>query len=292
MFLQKRRKTQIWSGYWEFPGGKIKDGENPAAALARELHEETGVIVKTATPWLRRLHHYPQGKVEIHFFRVWEWRNTPAGKEGQQCRWVSLNTHPKPMLPANRKIWKWLNLPPVCAVTAAEIFGVRNALQKLENSLQQGLRLVQLRDKNLPPQERLHFAKAAVALTRRHGALLLINDNARLAKKVGANGVHLSSGHLNNRKTKPLFKWAAASCHNDKELAKAAKLNLDFVVLSPVKKTLTHVDAAPLGWKKFAALSAGGGIPTYALGGMTLSDLETAQKSGAQGVAMMRKAWE
>ena len=88
------------------------------------------------------------------------------------------------MLPANGRIWKWLNLPPVCAVTAAEVFGVHDALQKLENSLQQGLRLVQLRDKNLPPKERLSFAKAAAALTRRHGALLLINDNAAWQKKL------------------------------------------------------------------------------------------------------------
>ena len=81
VFLQKRRKTQIWGGYWEFPGGKIKDGENPAAALARELHEEIGVIVKTATPWLRRLHHYPQGKVEIHFFACGNGETRPQARK-------------------------------------------------------------------------------------------------------------------------------------------------------------------------------------------------------------------
>ena len=290
IFVQRRQGT--WEGYWEFPGGKIEDHEDAKTAMARELHEETGVKVKTADLWLRRRHYFPQGPIDIHFFRVRLWHNEPTGAEGQEYQWAPLTTPLKRLLPANQTIWKWLQLPPLYAITAAEVLGVDKALEKLETALKQDLGAVQLRDKTLPPKERLRFAKAAAALTKHHGALLLINDNARLATAVAADGLHLSSAHLRRRKTKPKFRWTAASCHNAEELAIAKRLKLDFAVLSPVSKTLSHVAAAALGWEKFSTIAAAGTLPIYALGGMTAADLDTAYANGASGIAMMRAAWE
>ena len=80
----------------------------------------------------------------------------------------------------------------------------------------------------------------------------------------------------------------AASCHNPIELRHAEHLNLDFVVLSPVKSTLSHPEADPLGWQKFAALTETSALAIYALGGMALSDLPLALSHGARGVAFQR----
>jgi 8-oxo-dGTP diphosphatase len=63
------------------------------------------------------------------------------------------------------------------------------------------------------------------------------------------------------------------------------------VALSPVKMTLSHPDANPLGWGQFSHMANHSDIPVYALGGMVPSDLSDAWKSGAAGVSLMRSAW-
>jgi len=83
----------------------------------------------------------------------------------------------------------------------------------------------------------------------------------------------------------------AASTHDATELARAAELGLDFVVLGPVMATPSHPDARTLGWERFAELAAGTPMPVYALGGLALADLATAQAHGAHGVALRRAAF-
>ena len=80
----------------------------------------------------------------------------------------------------------------------------------------------------------------------------------------------------------------AASCHNARELLHAEELALDFVLLSPVKSTLSHPEADPLGWQKFSEMIVDITLPVYALGGMTLTDFPVALTYGARGIAFQR----
>jgi len=82
-----------------------------------------------------------------------------------------------------------------------------------------------------------------------------------------------------------------ASCHNAAELAHAEMLALDYVMLSPVKSTLSHPDARPIGWDTFNQLIYGFSLPVFALGGMLREDLGTAKSYGAHGIAMQRDVW-
>jgi 8-oxo-dGTP diphosphatase len=116
----------------------------------------------------------------------------------------------------------------------------------------------------------------------------LINEDIALARELGAHGVHLPSQVLLILKTKPANLMVAASTHNARELAHAQALGLDFVVLSPIKSTLSHPEAEPLGWQKFTELSENITLPIYALGGMALSDLPIALSYGARGIAFKR----
>ena len=84
---------------------------------------------------------------------------------------------------------------------------------------------------------------------------------------------------------------SAASCHTREELERAMALDLDFVVLGPVKATGSHPQAAALGWTGFAEIARGASLPVYAIGGLGRADLEDAWRSGAHGVAMIRGAW-
>ncbi|HYI87445.1 MAG TPA: thiamine phosphate synthase, partial [Burkholderiales bacterium] len=79
---------------------------------------------------------------------------------------------------------------------------------------------------------------------------------------------------------------AAASCHDREELERAMALNLDFVVLGPVR------DKAPaLGWPRFTEIARGATLPVYAIGGLARADLRDAWRAGAHGIAMIRGAW-
>ncbi|MDH4125245.1 MAG: 8-oxo-dGTP diphosphatase MutT [Gammaproteobacteria bacterium] len=80
-----------YNGLWEFPGGKIRDGESPLAALCRELHEELGIDAVLLEPLMNLSHSYPDRTVTLEFFLVSKWHGAPAGREGQRIRWVAVS---------------------------------------------------------------------------------------------------------------------------------------------------------------------------------------------------------
>ena len=78
-----------FQGLWEFPGGKIGDGETPVEALSRELAEELGIEVTTFASFMKLRHEYDDRIVTIEFFIVSDWLSEPVGREGQALRWVA-----------------------------------------------------------------------------------------------------------------------------------------------------------------------------------------------------------
>ena len=75
-------------GMWEFPGGKIGDGETSLEALSRELAEELGIEVIACATFMNLRHEYDDRTVTIEFFIVSDWVSEPVGREGQALRWV------------------------------------------------------------------------------------------------------------------------------------------------------------------------------------------------------------
>ena len=102
MLITERVDDGPFRGLWEFPGGKIKPLEAPETALARELVEEIGIEPVCSEVFMHVAHEYPDRRVSIEFHLVREWKNKPAGLEGQAIRWVSAeDLRPEHLLPAD-----------------------------------------------------------------------------------------------------------------------------------------------------------------------------------------------
>lgn len=84
-----RPEHTSWAGYWEFPGGKVEDGESIEQALCRELEEELGITCSALLPWRTLLHAYSELLVELHVIHITAFAGEPRPKEGQELRWVT-----------------------------------------------------------------------------------------------------------------------------------------------------------------------------------------------------------
>ena len=292
VLLAERPPGKPVPGYWEFPGGKFEADEDSVQALTREIHEEIGVDIDMAYPWLTREYAYPDKCVRLHFYRVRRWHGVPHGREGQRVSWEDPRAiRVGPLLPANHKVVAALCLPSCYAITASEKYGVADFMHRLQRALDHGVRLIQVRERAMADAQLQAFASEVVALAHAYGATVLINGDADLALRSGADGVHLQSAQLARLKRRPGTRLWSASCHDAEELARAAELDADFVVLSPVLPTASHPGQPGMGWESFAALTRDYPLPIYALGGMHTELLDTAMAHGAHGIALLSGIW-
>lgn len=289
VLLAQRPPGKAYAGYWEFPGGKVESHETLQDALARELHEELGITVQCVYPWLVQRYRYPHAFVELNFFRVTAWQGELHGRDGQALAWQTIDHFTvTPLLPANTALLRALALPDRYGITMASELGMAQFLKRAQHALEQGLRLIQIREKNWPETQQL--TDSLLSLAAPYQAKILLNSDVTDAARCAVHGVHLSATRLLALSERPHGMLCAASCHNAVELAHAESLGLDFVVLSPVLTTTSH-PGEPLGWQRFADLIRGLSIPVYALGGLQAGDREQALTCGAQGVAMRSAAW-
>jgi 8-oxo-dGTP diphosphatase len=292
VLLAQRLPGTPYPGYWEFPGGKLEAGESAPAALARELKEELGIEIVRAAPWLVQRYAYAHAHVELNFFRVFAWRGEPRGRMDQAIAWQAPGAFDvTPLLPANAAILRALELPPIYGISMAEDLGEEVFLRRAQTAIADGLQLIQLREKSWPVERLRRLADRLLPIAQAAGARVLLNGDPALALQLGCAGVHWTAVALRRATARPEGMLCAASCHDSAELARAAKLGLDFAVLGTVAATPSHPDAEPLGWARVAELLRATPLPVYAVGGLSRNDLDTAVAHGAHGIALRRAAW-
>jgi 8-oxo-dGTP diphosphatase len=86
----QRRRGAAFELKWEFPGGKVEDGEDPRACLARELREELSIDATIGPEVYRTSHRYANGfAVELLFFRVEGFQGAPQNRSFEAIRWAA-----------------------------------------------------------------------------------------------------------------------------------------------------------------------------------------------------------
>ncbi|TAL16223.1 (deoxy)nucleoside triphosphate pyrophosphohydrolase [bacterium] len=89
ILIARRLPGGAHGGLWEFPGGKVEEGESPADALRRELFEELGIAVRVHTPVLETLHAYPHRTIRLAAFWCRIAEGEPRPLECADVAWVS-----------------------------------------------------------------------------------------------------------------------------------------------------------------------------------------------------------
>lgn len=292
VLIAKRSEAQHQGGLWEFPGGKVEQGESALSALSRELYEELGIEVTEARPLIKVPHHYSDKSVLLDVFEVTRFTGEAWGKEGQPIKWVAKAEMDHFSFPAaNQPILNACLLPTMLAITP-DFTTLDGLVDFVEQALSCGAQGVMLRNHTLPDDmferayQRINGMLASTSIP------LIVNCSLELATALQADALHLSASRLSELQGRDQFsgRWLSASCHNRAELDRALAKNIDFITLSPVLSTGSHPETEPLGWPIFQQMVDECAIPVYALGGLDKHVLGQAIGCGAQGIAGI-SAW-
>jgi thiamine-phosphate pyrophosphorylase len=154
-----------------------------------------------------------------------------------------------------------------------------------------GARIIQFRDKEISDEEFTAIARRIQHLTRKHNALLIINDRVEIALAIGADGVHVGQHDLAFAEVKRLARPGViigVSATNYAEAAALADSGADYLGVGPIFPTPSKADATPpIGLEELARICRQIRIPIVAIGGVTESNLPAIIKAGAAGAAVI-----
>ena len=90
VLIAKRPQGKAMAGLWEFPGGKVHDGETPESALVRELQEELGIDTRESclAPLTFASHSYEDFQLLMPLYACRVWKGNILAREGQELAWV------------------------------------------------------------------------------------------------------------------------------------------------------------------------------------------------------------
>lgn len=165
----------------------------------------------------------------------------------------------------------------------------RSLFDVLEELLNAGLKLVQLREKDLTTQDLFQLAQKLRHLTQRYNCRLIINDRVDIALAVSADGVHLGQHSLSPQAARDILganAFIGVSTHSQFELQKAQDQGADFVTYGPVYFTPSKAEyGPPVGILSLQEAVSNADLPVFALGGIKCENIAEIATSGCYGVA-------
>ena len=186
----------------------------------------------------------------------------------------------------------WLRL---YLITNRSLFESDNSfLDASEAALMGGVRTLQLREKNLTDCELIELGSQLRILTSNYNARLIINSRADIAKKIDADGVHLteSCAHANEIKSAFPGLTVGVSTHSLEGAHIAEVQGADYITFSPIYATSSKANyGPPQGLGLLRQVSQEVKLPVLALGGITLHRVSECLDQGAFGVALISDIW-
>lgn len=168
----------------------------------------------------------------------------------------------------------------------------KDLVRAVKKGLERGVRLIQIREKDLSSKELYHLTQELKPLCQHVDAKLLINSNLDVALVLDLDGIHLPQQSLLISEVRLMLgpeKWIGKSTHTIKEAQVAEKQGANFITFGPLFETPSKKNLGkPLGLKKLEQVCQKVSIPVFALGGVNLTQLDEVKTLGAHGIAGIR----
>lgn len=176
------------------------------------------------------------------------------------------------------------------AVTDRGWTGTKTLEQQVEEALEAGVTLVQLREKDMEEEGFIREAKRVKAITSRYGVPLIINDNVEVALASGADGVHVGQGDLDADRVRELIgqdKILGVTAKTVEQALRAQAQGADYLGSGAVFGSATKKDARPMTMERLREITAAVAIPVVAIGGINQANIMELAGSGVAGVAVV-----
>ena len=156
--------------------------------------------------------------------------------------------------------------------------------------MEAGIKIIQYREKNTPEHEILKTAKKLKTLTKKHNALLIINDHPKIAEQISADGIHLGQTDTNIKEAKKIFKGKiiGISAKTTQEAKQAQIDGATYLGIGPIFNTPTKKDAGTgIGLETLKQIKNHTTIPIVAIGAINKTNAKQVLKAGADSVAVI-----
>ncbi|MFO7800761.1 MAG: thiamine phosphate synthase [Desulfovermiculus sp.] len=167
----------------------------------------------------------------------------------------------------------------------------RDVFAVLEQAIQGGVSLVQLREKTMPTRDLVAMAKKMKALLAQYDIPLIINDRVDVALAVDAEGVHVGQDDMHPLDVRPLIgpeRILGLSINTQEHIQEALTLPVDYLGVGPVFATQTKKDSKPvLGVDGLSFMCRKAQVPVVGIGGIHQKNAEQALASGTEGIAVV-----
>ena len=281
ILLSKRHRGTHLGGLWEFPGGKFESGEEPMTCLSRELKEELDIVLVDASFMFQIPWNYGEKSVRLWVYEVSRFDGEPRGLEGQDVSWFPSEFLTELQFPrANDAIIRAVGLPRITKILDAKFAREpKTWVREMHDRSVLYLR-------GLPPGRDLEGA-IGLAIGKGHQVILTLDQLTCFQEGCG---VHLRKNDEIQDALECLKAldrpWPLTSgIRDESDIVRQRDWPSDAVFISPVRQTSSHFGLPALGWNRFSELACDLGVPAYALGGMTKSDIEVVKRYWGFGVA-------